>query len=293
MRTVGQRSQKHDEEESVFVSMTDMMVSFLFIMLLLLAFFAVNYSKSDVVPLSEVEKLEASLRDVTAQLAEANQAAISNKRDDLEAFNSAGQKVQSQLLMLIEQKLRARYQPILDSENILVEVSGDALRFKGAGLFEDNSDVLTGETLNIVRNLGDLTLEAIACFTENTVLVDRSACNPNGVMVEAVQIEGHTDDVGSNAYNLRLSSSRAQSAFFAMEEERPDILNFRNGNGQPVVSVAGYGEMRPVTPNTPENRSENRRVDLRIIMHTAGNVQEMQAIKHIMAHGFPKMSGSQ
>lgn len=293
MRAVRQPRHTHDEEESVFVSMTDMMVSFLFIMLLLLAFFAVNYSKDDVVSLAEVEELEVSLQRATAELAEAKQAAISERKDDLEAFNTAAQDVQSKILMLIEQKLRARYQPILDSENILVEVSGDALRFKGAGLFEDDSDVLTGETLNIVRNLGDLTLEAIACFTENTLLVDRSACNPNGVMVEAVQIEGHTDDVGSNAYNLRLSSSRAQSAFFAMEEERPDILNFRNSNGQPVVSVAGYGEMRPVTPNTPDNRSENRRVDLRIIMHTAGNVQEMLAIQHIMAHGFPKMSGSQ
>jgi hypothetical protein len=51
MRAASARKRRGEEEdESVFVSMTDMTVSFLFIVILLLAFFASRYSNDDVVP---------------------------------------------------------------------------------------------------------------------------------------------------------------------------------------------------------------------------------------------------
>ena len=156
---------------------------------------------------------------------------------------------------------------------------GDALRFKGQGLFSDNSSTLTGDRLRIVQRLGDITLNAIQCYTVNSIQVEYASCNPNGVVVEAIQIEGHTDARGSNDRNLGLSTLRANSAFFAMQTERPDILDFRNMLKQPVASVAGYGEMRPTAPDTVENRGENRRIDLRIIMYTPGSVAEVLSIQ--------------
>jgi len=64
-----------------------------------------------------------------------------------------------------------------------------------------------------------------------------------------------------------------------MQAERQDILDFRNLLEQPVASVAGYGEMRPTAPDTVENRGENRRIDLRIIMYTPGSVAEVLSIQ--------------
>jgi outer membrane protein OmpA-like peptidoglycan-associated protein len=69
-----------------------------------------------------------------------------------------------------------------------------------------------------------------------------------------VAVEGHTDAVGSDEYNLGLSKRRAQA-----------VLEFLSGQGVKGerLSSEGYGETRPVADNdTDEGRQKNRRVDL-------------------------------
>ncbi|MCC6752537.1 MAG: PD40 domain-containing protein [Saprospiraceae bacterium] len=67
-----------------------------------------------------------------------------------------------------------------------------------------------------------------------------------------VRIEGHTDDVGSEADNQTLSEKRAQAVvrYLVNKGVRPERLEAR-----------GYGESRPVAPNDdPVGRSANRRI---------------------------------
>ncbi|MCS7297521.1 MAG: FG-GAP-like repeat-containing protein [Bacteroidia bacterium] len=72
-----------------------------------------------------------------------------------------------------------------------------------------------------------------------------------------VEISGHTDSDGSDAYNLRLSQARAQSVV--------DYLISRGIDAARLVA-RGYGESRPVAPNdTPENKQKNRRTELKIL----------------------------
>ncbi len=69
-----------------------------------------------------------------------------------------------------------------------------------------------------------------------------------------VIIEGHTDNVGSEEYNQRLSERRAEN-----------VMNFLIDQGvSPArLSAIGYGFSRPIADNeTPEGRARNRRVDL-------------------------------
>jgi len=69
-----------------------------------------------------------------------------------------------------------------------------------------------------------------------------------------IVIEGHTDAVGTDEYNLGLSQRRAQAVrdFLASQ----DVVEGR-------LSWEGYGESRPVADNdTNEGRQKNRRVDL-------------------------------
>lgn len=61
MRASSRRAERHEEEEeSAFVSMTDMTVSFLFIVMILLAFFASQLHNKDTVPKSAYEEVVGS-----------------------------------------------------------------------------------------------------------------------------------------------------------------------------------------------------------------------------------------
>lgn len=71
-----------------------------------------------------------------------------------------------------------------------------------------------------------------------------------------VSIEGHTDAVGSDAYNLGLSRRRAASVRKYLEESGVDTSR---------LSTEGFGESQPVASNeTAEGRAQNRRVELRV-----------------------------
>jgi len=69
-----------------------------------------------------------------------------------------------------------------------------------------------------------------------------------------VVIEGYTDSVGSDAYNLDLSQRRAEAV--------RDLL-LRNGVNTAQLTTHGYGKASPVASNdTVEGRQQNRRVEL-------------------------------
>ena len=77
----------------------------------------------------------------------------------------------------------------------------------------------------------------------------------------AVEITGHTDARGSQAYNQRLSERRAGSVARYISNA-PGLRNMR-------MIVSGRGELEPVAPNTfadgsdyPEGRQLNRRVEI-------------------------------
>ena len=77
-----------------------------------------------------------------------------------------------------------------------------------------------------------------------------------------VVVEGHTDGIGTDAYNFRLSEQRARSV--------RDWL-VRQGVVPGDTAIKGYGKTRPVVPNqtadgrdNPEGRQKNRRVEIAI-----------------------------
>lgn len=72
-----------------------------------------------------------------------------------------------------------------------------------------------------------------------------------------LSVTGHTDSVGRDAYNLKLSEKRAQSV--------ADYLISRGVPQRSFVSIQGAGESRPEADNaTAEGRAMNRRVEIRI-----------------------------
>ncbi|MGM9508479.1 OmpA family protein [Larkinella sp. GY13] len=72
-----------------------------------------------------------------------------------------------------------------------------------------------------------------------------------------IEVSGHTDNQGGTANNLELSKKRAQS-----------VVNYlaKAGVAPNRIKSAGYGETKPVAPNTTdENRKLNRRIEWRIL----------------------------
>ena len=75
-------------------------------------------------------------------------------------------------------------------------------------------------------------------------------------------VVGHTDDVGTNAYNQSLSERRALSVAQYLESKRVDSMR---------LATAGKGETQPRSSNATENgRQENRRVEIYVEPVTQG-----------------------
>jgi len=77
-----------------------------------------------------------------------------------------------------------------------------------------------------------------------------------------IEVEGHTDSVGSDDYNQRLSERRAESvrAYLLQQNIPPQ-----------EVATAGFGEARPVATNgTAAGRQQNRRVELVVTGESIG-----------------------
>lgn len=76
-----------------------------------------------------------------------------------------------------------------------------------------------------------------------------------------IEVQGHTDNVGNNADNLRLSELRAQSVRSALSSR---------GVSSSRITAIGFGESMPVASNdTTSGREANRRVEIKITPNPA------------------------
>ena len=319
MRAQARRIKHDEEEESAFVSMTDMTVGFLFIMMILLAFFASQILEPDAVSkdvhdaviterdywkdivetqadiIADLEDLSKELQarlvtmmnriivfqqqiiEKDLEIARLNaELELLKQIDPLEEYLSRVASVRRDVLLQLRDAIRR------DFPDLKVELSeqSDALRFQGEGLFASGSSNLTPRRRDIVGSLARRLDEVLPCFTIGELSQFSQECNPDFVMIESVQIEGHTDDDGTDVLNRTLSTRRANTTFFAMTDASPTVTSHRNLKFQPVLSVAAYGPDRPVSTNdTLEGRATNRRIDLRFIMLTPPDTEGIETIR--------------
>jgi len=72
----------------------------------------------------------------------------------------------------------------------------------------------------------------------------------------SILITGHTDNLGSDEYNLKLSLQRAQSVHNYLVKE---------GVNPNRITVAGKGFREPMVPNSnPDNQAKNRRITVTV-----------------------------
>ena len=128
-----------------------------------------------------------------------------------------------------------------DSANYLATVDvmeltpGDAVILQNIQ-FEYNSSALTADSQSGI-----------------TMLVGFLRDNPE----LKVELAGHTDNVGSDSYNLKLSNERAETVRNALIDQGIDAKR---------LTAKGYGTSQPIAPNdTEEHRALNRRTEMIII----------------------------
>jgi OmpA-OmpF porin, OOP family len=72
-----------------------------------------------------------------------------------------------------------------------------------------------------------------------------------------VELDGHTDSIGTDAYNQKLSERRAQIVY--------DYLTSHGIDASRITAVKGFGESQPIDTNaTKEGRARNRRTELKV-----------------------------
>lgn len=135
-------------------------------------------------------------------------------------------------------------------------------------LNKTNNKAIALENINYEFDRSDLAKTSTAAL--DTTLYKIMLLNPDII----IEIASHTDDKGSEEYNLKLSQKRAES-----------VVNYlvSKGISKDRLKAKGYGESSPIVPNknkdgsdNPEGRAKNRRTEFKIIgaITNFGNEEE-------------------
>ena len=239
-KTSDQTADLVDEEESYFVSMTDMMVGVIFIFIILLMVFALNFQR-------------AALQEETLQ------TEINKSRE-----------VRQEILKGIERALRE------SGIRVDIDPNNGVLHLPEEILFPSGSATLTERGVQSLGFLATALATVIPCYSNSDTRAANDCERTLEAYLEVVAIEGHTDErpVGAASPfkdNWDLSVQRAVNTYREMLRLDSTLDMLTNPSGQKLFSVSGYGEFRPrarlhANISQEDVWQRNRRIDLRFVM---------------------------
>lgn len=255
----------NEEGENYFVSMTDMMVGVLFIFIIMLMSFALDFRRN-----TDVQ--EDSLR-VVQEVAHKLDALQTDVRAEIRRLDKASQD-RRELLQEIRSQLASEGLNVqIDEINGVLRLTEDSVRFAASSF-----DLVGRNKENvgkIARVLGRVLPKYAPCRA-----APAPACHElDSAALETLFIEGHTDATGVDAANWQLSTARAVSTYRQIIADVPDLRGLLSRRAVEIVSVSGYAATRPLDPqNTPQAWARNRRIDLRFVMET----DNRRGLEHIL-----------
>jgi len=274
-----------EDEESYFISMTDVVIGLLFIFIIMLMFFAMRFQEATHTQNEATQKQNKLIDDLTGS-----------------------ETTRSNILQNIGSFLQKK------GINVTIITDEGILRLPEEILFGRSSWELNAKGVEALKSLGEALDQVLPCYTIGTKS-RQDNCPKTKAKIEAIFIEGHADSdpfrnptviagptpeqrrpvnnpqisttqrpLGQNDQrgagreapppkdNLDLSTLRATSTFRELLRARQGLDQFLNENGKRVLSVSGYGEYRPLATEAGESpdqyKQRNRRIDLRILMST-------------------------
>ena len=209
------------------------------------------------------QQVDDSVRRVEAVSERSEEALIRASQAEENALQAAHGRDQAE-------RARAEYERVAESAKQEAQVAreeADSVRQEREADLDRMQKALSqiAETrrtaLGLVMNLGEDTLrfdfDKATLRPDNRELLSRIA----GVLLTSkgyqIDVFGHTDDIGTEEYNLKLSQKRAQSVRSYLVEAGVD---------PEIISTKGFGKSSPRVPGTtPAARAANRRVEIAIV----------------------------
>jgi outer membrane protein OmpA-like peptidoglycan-associated protein len=145
-----------------------------------------------------------------------------------------------------------------EADRIRQQAEAEVSRLEAAlGQIAETRRTALGLVMNLGSNYLKFEFDKAELRPEDKELLSKVA----GILMTShdytVSVNGHTDDVGTDAYNQKLSERRAQAV--------RDYL-VKAGLSADILSVEGHGKSRPLVAGTTEAaRAKNRRVELGIV----------------------------
>ena len=126
-----------------------------------------------------------------------------------------------------------------------------------AGCNEEQLVKLSGTTLEILDRVYFATNKAQIRARSYRLLRNVATVLNNHPEIGRIEVEGHTDSRGDDAYNKTLSQNRAESVVQFLKDQ---------GVADERLTAIGFGEEKPLETNeTKEGRAANRRVDFKLV----------------------------
>ncbi|MCW5713044.1 MAG: OmpA family protein [Bauldia sp.] len=213
---------------------------------------------------------EARRAAAVAQTEAARAVARQRQLEDLNTRLQGADATRAAILLQIEADMAVA------GVDVDIDLEQGVLRLGDQVLFDTGDADLTQRGQEILVRVAAAFAEVLPCYADG---VPRPAtCAGEGYAVEALYIEGHTDNrpVSLGAAfrdNLALSAERATNTYRFMVGASDTLgalcLRRADDTCTPILGVSGYGDRRPIAPNdTAEGQALNRRIDFRIIMAT-------------------------
>jgi flagellar motor protein MotB len=235
------------EEENYFASMTDMMVGLVFIFIIMLMYFVLEF------------------RNVTDQLVGADQT-------------------RTEILKKLESTLKSEGVDVtVDTQNGVLRLPDAILFDSGHAELKPQGHTAVGHLADALADVLPCYTDLASVADARPATCPKSKHRIESVYIEGHTDQDSYSGGGLIRDNWDLSVVRATNTYRELTALRPNLATLcavkPGGRCEPVLSVSGYGPQRPVElGDSDEAKSRNRRIDLRLIMVTPDAGQTARAV---------------
>ncbi len=216
---------------------------------------------------ADAEAQARARAEAEAAKAEAQKAAEEAARQRQEAEKAKAEALAQQQVLAAETE-KAR-QAAAESDKLRQQAENEKQELRARLLQQLNSVLSTRDTARgLIANMSDVlfksgSFELLPGARERLAKVSGIVLAYQGLRLA---VEGHTDSIGTDEYNRRLSEQRADAV--------RDYL-VQQGINSDAITASGFGKSEPVASNdTPEGRQQNRRVELVVSGNAIGTVAD-------------------